>query len=127
MRVLLDGAGDDLVVQLAHDAVQSGAEAAPKRDVLERRERPLRAHDVRGAQGHVRRAQHVQLEPLQPARQLALSVARIDNDPAENEDRVLGVDAREAVVAGLVEEEILHRPTLRRDEKPLKRSRTARG
>ena len=127
MRVLLDGAGDDLVVQLAHGVVQNGVEAAPKCDVFERREGPLRAHDVGGALGHVTRAQHVQLEPLQPARQLALSVARIDNDPAENEDRVLGVDAREAVVAGLVEEEILQRPTLRRDEKPLKRSSTTGG
>jgi hypothetical protein len=73
------------------------------------------------------RPQHVQLEPLQPARQLAVGVVRIDDDPAEHEDRGLGVDAREAVVAGLVEEEILRRPTLRRDGKPPKPSTTGRG
>jgi len=71
-------------------------------------------------QGHVRRPQHVQLEPIQLSRHLTGCIVRVDDDSAKHEDRVLGVDASEAVVAGFVKEEVCHRPTLGRDGKPLK-------
>ena len=56
----------------------------------------------------------LQLELHHPASQFTDSVVGVDNQPTKDEDGILRIDAHEAVIAGFVEEQVLHPVTLGR-------------
>lgn len=90
--VLLDDAGDDLVVKLAHECVKLLEEVSPNPFILQALETVPIPGNISGMEDQIVAPEEFEFEPPDLLFQHALGILLVDYHPTQDEDRILGID-----------------------------------
>ena len=110
MCVFAHRAGDNGVVEASHEGIQATVEQMSQLGIDEGREYPSLSNDVSCVKREIVATEDVELESTDGGVHVCGCVLGVRDHAAEHEHGVLRVNDAQAVVAGFVEEEGLHRP-----------------
>ncbi len=104
MRRLVNGTSDRSVIGPAHQCIQTFQKLGPKAQLLHPLKSITVSDDISGVQHDIGAPEPLFLEVVQGIAERAPGIVRIHDDTAENEHRIVWVDNRQVVIAGLIQE-----------------------